>query len=257
MTVTVVGPPSPVLCIAPVSVCGLADFAPSPNDRIAAVPLHCGSFAPRRELACWRTAVRWNRYVHPRRHVSRNLKILFPQSPRRFGAAVGLDSGSAHRWPRCRHGRGRTVAGLDHAAHYDPQSGSSIIRDAANGNIGSHSRRVRADLTVVPFLWVDQGLKGHARQAVPLEPCGRCVPPMSHEIKRLRRGLAAPRLFIAGYALPSVPPSVPPMRCLSFGLRSCSSVVFLHLSTWPNQKQATRKHHRLIATGSMAISRPI
>ena len=51
VTVTVVSPPSPVLCIAAVRVYGIADCASSPIDRIAAVRLQCASFAPTRATA--------------------------------------------------------------------------------------------------------------------------------------------------------------------------------------------------------------
>jgi hypothetical protein len=46
VTITVVSPPSPVLCIAALRVYGIADCASSPIDRIAAVRLQCVSFAP-------------------------------------------------------------------------------------------------------------------------------------------------------------------------------------------------------------------
>jgi hypothetical protein len=46
VTITVVSPPSPVLCIAAVRVYGIADCASSPIDRNAAVRLQCVSFAP-------------------------------------------------------------------------------------------------------------------------------------------------------------------------------------------------------------------
>jgi hypothetical protein len=49
VTITVVSPPSPVLCIAAVRVYGIADCASSPIDRIAAVRLQCVSSHLRNE----------------------------------------------------------------------------------------------------------------------------------------------------------------------------------------------------------------